>query len=64
MNETQSIDKVIDHLLLLFNLKQLEQVIKHAEIVAQHGYGKLVVTWRDYKVDVIAHEASDKAVDG
>lgn len=63
MIEDLSIDKVIDHLLLIFNLKQLAQIIKHAESVAQHGYGKLVVTWRDYKVDLIIHEASEKAED-
>lgn len=57
----RQLDDVINRMLLVLNLGQIEQFVGHCEVVAKHGFGKATITWRDGKVDLIMHEASDKA---
>jgi len=60
-NQGKELDELIRRMLLILNIPQIEQFIGHCEVVAKHGFGKATITWRDGKIDLIMHEASDKA---
>lgn len=54
-------NELLFRLLSLLTVDQLDCFVEHCEEVARHGHGQATITWRDYKPDLVYHQASDKA---